>query len=157
VPLKDILILGFGSDILSDEGLAIQLVLDLKKKWDHLSDFNTYLTFSLDVIPDIAGYEKLIMIDTVEDVIVGNVNKFLLNEYKPTLHIKNYHDISLKQAIAYGKKIELELPKNIELITVSIDEIGLIDDSFSKSLIQNYQRILFEVESLIYKTIFQPV
>jgi hydrogenase maturation protease len=156
VPLKDILILGFGSDILSDEGLAVRLVQDLKKKWPELADFNTYLTFSLDVIYDIIGYETLIMIDTVEDLIVGNVNRFLLNEYIQTLHINNYHDISLKQAIAYGKKIEIELPVNIELITISITEIGLIDDSFSKSLNQIYQRILFELESIVNKIIIQP-
>lgn len=155
MPSKDTLVLGFGSDILSDEGIAIRLVNDLKRKWEKHADFLTHLTFSLDVLNDIAAYKRLVLIDANLSKKIGEVQCYSIDEYPDTLHLVNYHDISLKGGIEYAQKIGFEVPEYIGIITISISQLGFIHDDFSKELSRKYKSILSEIEQLIEDFIFQ--
>ena len=155
MPLKEILVIGFGSDILSDEGVAIRLVNDLKGKWHKWVDFNTFLTFSLDVLNAFSGYAHMVLIDACMDEVVGKVNCFSLNNCPQTLHLLNYHDVSLKDGIEYGKKIDIELPVQIQVLTISISQAGIINDLFSKALEENYPKVLMETDKFIEDHILQ--
>lgn len=156
-PSKEILILGFGSDILSDEGIAIRLIHDLKKNWNEQADLNTYLTFSLDVIYDIAGYENIFFIDASEDIIPGKVRCLSFEKYKQTLHLNNYHDVSLIEGLDFGKKLGLKISSDVIIISISVSEIGLIDDQFSIELQKKYPQILKETDQLIKDHVMQFV
>ena len=155
MPSKDTLVLGFGSDILSDEGIAIRLVNDLKRKWEKHADFLTHLTFSLYVLNDIAAYKRLVLIDANLSKKIGEVQCYSIDEYPDTLHLVNYHDISLKGGIEYAEKIGFEVPRHIGIITISISQLGFIHDDFSKELSKKYKSILSEIEQLIEDFIFQ--
>lgn len=154
---KDILILGFGSDILSDEGLAIRLLDDLKNKWSKQADINTFLTFSLDVIHEISGYNTLYLIDTFENGNAGNLQTFSIENYKQTLHLNNYHDISLSDGIKLGVKLGLKMPSEIHIMAISISNIGFINNSLSPEIEENYTQILMELESVLNESILQTI
>ena len=155
MPSKDTLILGFGSDILSDEGIAISLVNDLKIKWQKHVDFLTQLTFNLDVLNDIAAYKRVVLIDADFSKNIGKVRCYSIDDYPDTLHLVNYHDISLKGGIEYAKRIGFEIPEQIDVITISISQLGFIDDELSMELKKKYTSILSEIEKLIEDSIFQ--
>ena len=146
---KEILILGFGSDVLSDEGIALHVLKDLEKKWNKIADFNTYLVFNLDVINDIAAYKTLILIDACEDELEGIVKSFPLDDYIPTLHLSNYHDTSLPEGIAFGRHMDFEMPEKIEIISISINQIGLIGNELTKNLKEDYETILNKTEEIL--------
>jgi len=154
---KEILILGFGSDVLSDEGIALHVLKDLEKKWNKIADFNTYLVFNLDVINDIAAYKTLILIDACEEELEGIVKNFPLEDYIPTLHLSNYHDTSLPEGIAFGRQMDFEMPEKIEIITISIKEIGLIGNDLTKKLKGNYDAILEKIEGIITELVLDSV
>ena len=154
---KEILILGFGSDVLSDEGIALHVVHDLEKKWNKIVDFNTYLVFNLDVISDIIDYKTLILVDACEEESVGMINSFPLEDYIPTLHLSNYHDTSLPEGIAFGRQMGLGMPEKIEIITISIKDIGLIDNDLSENLKKKYDNILEKTEEIITELVLDSV
>ena len=149
VSSKEILILGFGSDVLSDEGIALHVLKDLEKKWNKIADFNTYLVFNLDVINDIAAYKTLILIDACEEELEGIVKNFPLEDYIPTLHLSNYHDTSLPEGIAFGRQMDFEMPEKIEIISISINQIGLIGNELTKNLKESYKTILNKTEEIL--------
>ena len=149
VSSKEILILGFGSDVLCDEGIALRVVQDLEKKWNKIADFNTYLVFNLDIVNDIKGYKTLILVDACEDETEGIINSFQLEDYILTLHLSNYHDTSLPEGIAFGRKMDFEIPEKIEIITISIKDIGLIDNDLSENLKKKYDYILEKTEEIL--------
>lgn len=146
---KEILILGFGSDVLSDEGIALYVLKDLEKKWNKIANFNTYLVFNLDVINDIAAYKTLILIDACEEELEGIVKNFPLEDYIPTLHLSNYHDTSLPEGIAFGRQMDFEMPEKIEIISISINQIGLIGNELTKNLKESYETILNKTEEIL--------
>ncbi len=154
---KDILILGFGSEILSDEGLALRLTTDLKNNWFNHADINNFLTFSLDVVHEIAGYKTLFLIDTYENASVGKLQTFSIENYKQTLHLNNYHDIALTDGINLGFELGLKMPADIYIIAISISNIGYINNSLSPEIEENYTQILTKVESVLKERIFQSV
>lgn len=146
---KEILILGFGSDVLSDEGIALYVLKDLEKKWNKIANFNTYLVFNLDVINDIAAYKTLILIDACEEELEGIVKNFPLEDYIPTLHLSNYHDTSLPEGIAFGRQMDFEMPEKIEIISISINQIGLIGNELTKNMKESYETILNKTEEIL--------
>jgi hydrogenase maturation protease len=156
VSIKNTLILGFGSEMLSDEGLAVRLVEDLKNNWRETVALNTHLCFSLDVVQEIAGCNNLILIDTIEGEEAGMVNTCSVESYQPSLHLNNYHDISLKDGIELGYKLGFNMPSKIVIITISISRIGYISDLVSSEIETTYARILTKVENMIKDSIYQP-
>ena len=155
--IKNTRILGFGSEMLSDEGLAVRLVHDLKRKWHVLSELNTYLCFSLDVVHEMAGCQKLLLIDTMEGKEAGSVKKFTLENYIPTLHLNNYHDVSLQEGFQFGNKLGLHMPSNVLVIAIAIKKLGYISNLMSPEIEMNYAKIFSEVENMIEENIYHPV
>ncbi len=149
--MKKNLILGIGSEILSDEGIVLMLIDDLKSEFEEKTDFTTALTGSLDLINEINGYENLLILDTIKSVNgePGAVNDFDLDDYRPTMHLENFHDSSLPVTIALGRKLGYELPKKIHIITVEISDNKTISDKLSSQLSIKYNSIYRKIRHLV--------
>ena len=149
--MKKNLILGIGSEILSDEGIVLMLIDDLKSEFEEKTDFTTALTGSLDLINEINGYENLLILDTIISVNgePGSVNDFDLDDYQPTMHLENFHDSSLPVTIALGRKLGYELPKKIHIITVEISDNKTISNQLSPQISLKYNAIYQEIMRLV--------
>ena len=151
---NDILILGLGSGILTDDGLPLKIVADLQK--DKLVEglhFRTANTGGLDMLDHFSGFSTVIIIDTftTKKGIPGKVRCFTPgdDEFVETFHLSSYHDTTFSLTLALGKKLGLHIPEQIWILAIEIIE-GLEFSTQSSEMIESaYPDILREVKETI--------
>lgn len=148
--MKDVLILGFGSEILSDESIVPRIFQQLKNEISEV-EYSLYLTLSLDLLNDINGYSKIIVIDTVKtrQGSPGYVQCYSLRNYQPTLHLENIHDISFPDMAELGKLLDYSIPEDISIIAIEIVDHETITNELSPLISLAYTSIYSKVLQMI--------
>ncbi|MBN1598540.1 MAG: hydrogenase maturation protease [Bacteroidales bacterium] len=145
---KTTLILGIGNDILSDDGIGIRLVNDLKVQLDEDTlQFDTLNVGGLEIVEQIQPYNKVIIIDAIKTKqgVPGEVMHLTPEIFKQTSHISSFHDISFLTAIKFGHKIGMNIPEQIDIIAIEIVEDMVFSSQLSPIIQKRYKRILKEV------------
>jgi hydrogenase maturation protease len=153
---KDILILGFGSDILMDSGIGPKLIRFLNSKLANPRiSYDNALVGGLDLIEIIRDYKKVIIIDSTKTLngIPGSVYYYTPGNFKETLHISLVHDISFATALQLGKELDIQITENINIIAIEIVDYLTLGNNFSPQLQEKYPEIKKEVEAAIKKMI----
>jgi hydrogenase maturation protease len=125
-------VLGLGNPILSDDGLGIKVarLVQGRARWPGLSVMETSLA-GLDVLEALAGFEKVIIIDAVQTgrSAPGRISRLTADEAPPCRHCAGAHDVDLFSALALGKKLGLNLPKEIVIFGVeALDVLTLCEE-----------------------------
>lgn len=153
---SQILILGLGNDILSDDGIGPRLVADMSER-DPDSKFDYLISASggLEIIEYLHGYSRIIFIDAIRTTggKPGDIFHFRPADFKETSNLSNLHDINFITALRLGKTLNLELPSDIHIIAVEIVDDMHFNDKLSLELEEKYPEILRKTESLINKII----
>ncbi|MFC2136852.1 hydrogenase maturation protease, partial [Bacteroidota bacterium] len=105
------LLLGLGSDILSDEGIGIRIIQLLEHTNLRLiTDFKTLNIGSPELIEIIKDYKKVFIIDAIKTKSkqVGEIHYLDLNNFQKTINLSNPHDIPFIDTINLGKSIYKE-------------------------------------------------
>jgi hydrogenase maturation protease len=118
------IVLGVGNPILQDDGVGFHVIEALRKK--HLNDqgitIDTACTGGLNLLDLIRGYEKVILVDAInqDQGAPGEVKQFTVRD-ATSLHSGNPHDVSLAEALTLAKNLgETSLPKEIILIGIVV-------------------------------------
>lgn len=149
---KPVLILGIGNKILTDDGIGIRLIEDLQHRFDPgMVDFKTACCGGLEIVELMQGYEEVILLDAIKTRSgkPGVIYCFTLEDFKDTLHISNFHDISFLIALDFGKKSGLEIPEHIKILAIEIVEDMVFDEEFSPPIRARYREIREEVFDLL--------
>ncbi|MEE9440779.1 MAG: hydrogenase maturation protease [Candidatus Thermoplasmatota archaeon] len=120
-------VLGVGNPILSDDGVGIHVVNQLKQ---HINNPNITideaLTGGMNLLDLLLGYDKAIIIDAVKttgDGEEGEVKRIPLGGFS-TMHSCNPHDVSLTEAIQMAEKLgETRIPKEIIIIGIMMKKL----------------------------------
>jgi hydrogenase maturation protease len=150
--MNKVLILGLGNEFLSDVGIGVKIVNDIRNLFPvEKADFLTLITGSLDMIEELSGYELVIIIDAIKtkDGIPGKVSCFSLKEYQPTIHLDNFHDVRFPDSIKLAAELGLKVPKRILIIAIEIVEYSEFKNELSAQLNTTYNIILQNIVSLI--------
>lgn len=147
------LILGFGNEILTDDGIAVKIVKSLKDlDKDPKISYETAWLGGLEILDYFNNtYNKAVFIDAVktgEDK-PGTVKKFDLQDFTETLHLSNFHDASFVNTIKLGRKLGYSIPDHIKIISIEIVEDEEFSVSFSKEIEEKYQDIVVSVSEMI--------
>ncbi len=120
------IILGVGNSILSDDGVGIHVVNELKKQINHPNiTIDEAITGGMNLLELLLGYDKAIIIDAVKTKNGGDgeVRRIPLSNFS-TIHSCNPHDVSLIEAIDMAKKMgENRIPKEIIVIGIMMKEM----------------------------------
>lgn len=146
------LILGLGNEFLTDDGIGVKIVNDIRNYISpEKADFLTLITGSLDMIEELSGHDPVIIIDAIKtkNGIPGNVTSFSLHEYQPTIHLDNFHDVRFHDSIRLAVELGLRVPERILIIAVEIVEYSEFNNELSSQLKLVYNIILQKVVSLI--------
>jgi len=146
--LKDKLILGIGNDILSDDGIGPKIVQALKKDVDRENiSFMTAASGGLDILELIKDYHKVIIIDAIKtkDGIPGTIYYLTPANFKETLHISSFHDVSFLTALKVADKLDIPVPQQIDIIAIEIVEDLTFSSEFSKAIADKYEVIYKEI------------
>jgi len=146
------LILGFGSDALSDDGLPIRLVNDLKvvQSTDRFT-FETSAVGGLELLELLGGYGKAVLIDTqlTGRRNPGEVSFFTPQDFEETFHLSSQHDLSFHDTLRLAKEMDIPFPKDIQIIAIEIVENKRLSFEFSEMIEDKYLTILSRIWSVI--------
>lgn len=147
-----ILVIGCGNLLMGDDGFGIHVLEELEK-----SDLPENIklidigTSSLDILHQLEGIDKVIIIDAVKSgnepgVVYRLTEKDLLY---PDLNFLSLHELKLEHTLSIGKKIlGKKFPKEIIIFGVEVERIeGRIE------LSPKLKKVLPKVVNLVFKEI----
>lgn len=146
---SDILILGIGNDILTDDAIGPKIVKRLQEdlSYDNIS-FLTAAAGGLEILEMIKNYQQVIIIDAIKtrDGIPGTVYYLTPENFKETLHISSFHDVSFLTALKLAAKLEIPVPGRIDIIAIEIVEDLTFSNDFSEEIAPKYDNIYSEIK-----------
>lgn len=149
---KQTLILALGSEILRDDGIPIKILNELKKnKSFRQCDFKSANIGGLDLLELITGYKRVFIIDSMKTMqgIPGNVLLIDALDIKRTMHLTEFHNVSLTTILALGEMLDYSMPKNIYIIAVEIVEDKVFTSEISNRLLKRFSNITERVTQII--------
>ena len=150
------LILGLVNDILTDDGIGPKLVMELQKVFEYPDvSFKTAATGGLEILELIKDYSNAIIIDAIKtnNGIPGTIYYLTPSNFKETLHVSSFHDISFLTALNLAEKMDLTIPDQINIIAIEIVEDLTFSDKFSPLITEKYNQIFQEVVESVRKMI----
>ena len=155
IPIRnaEILVLGVGNPILSDDGVGIHVVTELEKNYSNISniEFDELSTGGLSLAERFIGYKKVIMVDAIviENQKPGEVHRLTIDDFKKTKHMYCAHDCNL--ATAYDILVKELGPENLpdEVIIIGIEVERY--DSFSEELTESATKAVPKAVAMVEK------
>ena len=147
-----ILILGVGNPILSDDGVGIHVLEELRKKYSNISglEFDDLSTGGLSLAERFIGYEKVIMIDALalDNGTPGAVHKLTIEDFGTTKRMYCAHDCNLATAYDVLKK-ELgpeKMPDEVIIIGIEAENFNEFSESLSEKVAKAIPKAVAMVE-----------
>ena len=131
------LILGLGNPILRDDGVGIKVAKEIGRRLDSSSiDVKEASIAGLDLLELIQGYTKVVLIDSIQvkGRMPGEIIPLDLNDLRPTIRLSSPHDVNFATALELGKKLGLNLPQEIRIYAIQVEDISTFDENCSPSI-----------------------
>lgn len=144
---KKSLVLGIGNPILTDDGIGPKIVDILGKEFASPNvEFRCEALGGLEILEIVVGYEKVLIFDAIRTKggIPGDVYYFVPDNFKETMHLSSFHDVSFLTALELGKMLKLDMPSKIEIIAIEIVEDLVFSEQFSEPVAKRFTEILQE-------------
>ena len=131
------LILGLGNPILRDDGVGIQVAKEIGRRLISSSiEVKEASIAGLDLLELIQGYTKVVLIDSIQvrGKMPGEILPLDLNDLRLTLRLSSPHDVNFATALELGKKLGLNLPQEIRIYAIQVEDISTFDENCSPSI-----------------------
>ena len=123
--LEKTLILGIGNPILSDDGVGIKIVRRIAEQTSRKDiEIKETCVGGFSIIDEIAGYQKVIMVDAVRtrEGKPGNIYRFTPDDFKSSIHLSTPHTIDFATAMTLAQKYGYDLPESIEIYGIEVED-----------------------------------
>lgn len=119
------LVLALGNPILSDDGVAHEVADRLAGRLDY-TDIIKSSAATMDIIPKLAGYERLVVVDAIQrgSAPPGTVYRLSLNDFADTVRPSSPHDINFATAFRMVKKWGYDIPADIRIYGIEAVELS---------------------------------
>ncbi|MFC2118541.1 hydrogenase maturation protease [Bacteroidota bacterium] len=142
---EKIIVLGFGNEILTDDGIGVRIVKKIQNEEIFSSmSFDVGWLGGMEILDFIENYDTAVFIDAIrtKDGSPGDVYHFTPGDFLETLHLSNVHDTSFENTIKMGRKLGMVIPDTIHVLAVEIVEDLVFSKSFSPKVEKKYPEIL---------------
>ena len=153
---KNILILGLGNEILTDDSIGPRLAREICAALDDPRiHFETAAIGGLELLELIRDYKKVIIIDAIKTLNgkPGDVYFMTPASFRETSNISNLHDISFLTALELAKTLEIPVPSEILIIAVEIVEDLVFSTELTPEVNVRYPEILKEAGEMVKELI----
>lgn len=150
------LVLGFGSDALSDDGLPVRLIQDIKVLESHSRiTFETSAVGGLELLELLEGFNTAVLIDTqlTSRRKPGEIHEFTPANFEETFHLSSQHDVTFHEALRFAKEMGISMPDDIRIIAIEVVENKKLSFEFSDEIQDNYPGILAQIRLAINKIV----
>lgn len=152
------LVLGLGNPILTDDGVGIYVVREiasrLTRQAPHLDiDVAEASVGGLRLLDTLAGYRRAILVDAIQtpDGEPGTIYRLHPTDLRQSLHAGSSHDLSLPDALALGRSLDMELPADKAFIVFAIEVQDVL--SFGEECTPAAAKAIPEVVDMVHKEI----
>jgi len=125
------LILGLGNPYLCDDSAGLKVIKLLEKRLSNPDvSLNETSLAGINLLDYLVGYDKAIIVDaiTTPDGEPGSIYCLSPEEFDTTCHTTSSHDIGVIAAIELGKRLELSMPKVIEIIGIEAGDVSTLTE-----------------------------
>lgn len=140
------LILALGNPILSDDGVAHEVADRLEKRLQQ-TDIIKSSAATMDIIPKLAGYEQLVVVDAIQlgSVPPGTVHRFSLAELAGTVRLSSPHDINFATALQMGKEWGYDIPADIRIYGIEVKELSRFSEGCTPEVSEKLDEIVEQI------------
>jgi hydrogenase maturation protease len=125
------LVLGLGNPILTDDGVGVLVAEEVRARLpeDTSIDITEVSVGGLTLMETMIGYERVILVDAfqrLDGCCPGKVHKMSLEDLRsisPTQHSASPHDTSLVTALETGQRMGLQLPHDITIFAIEVENV----------------------------------
>jgi hydrogenase maturation protease len=92
-----------------------------------------------------------VIIDAIKtkDGVPGTIYYLTPENFKETLHISSFHDVSFLTALRLAEKLEISIPEKIDIIAIEIVEDLTFSNEFSEDIAIKYEVIYNEIRDYL--------
>ena len=148
------IILGLGSEILTDDGIGSKIVRSLEEQSLFSNfDYKTALTGGLDILEIIKDYDHVLIIDAIKTAKypAGTLLYFASENYLETVHLSSIHDADFQTIIELGNNLSYNMPQTIDIIAIEVKEIYEFSSNLSEYLENSFPDILQNIKKWLLK------
>jgi hydrogenase maturation protease len=146
------LVLGIGNTILSDDGVGCRVAQRLKRRLQGRDDVTVKETSlsGLSLLDDVAGYERLIVIDAIQTQggKPGAIYKLSPDDFKKG-RMAIIHDLGLFSTLELGRKLDMEMPREVIIFAIEAKDMVTFSEKLSpeveKAIPRAVGRVMREV------------
>lgn len=141
------LVLGVGNILLSDEGLGVRAVEELKKKYRFSNDVELMDggTLGIDLLYFMEGFERLLLVDAVlGGCAPGTLYRFEGDEVKAYFRKKvSAHELGIQEVLALAQMLGKD-PKEVVLVGMEPESLD-ISLELSQTIRSKFNQLIFAV------------
>jgi len=152
-----ILVLGIGNELAGDDIIGIKAVREVEKIGPSGVDYIQISTGGLQILESILGYEKVLIVDSIETISPEKrILKLESEDFINATFLSSPHDVNFPTALEIGKKTSPELmPKLMKIIGIEIPIQEYISEKVSEETIAKMptlkKMILNEINQFLKK------
>jgi hydrogenase maturation protease len=149
------LILGLGNPILSDDSVGFRIAQALMGRFDEEEVMVMESDLAgLSLLDLLLGYDKVIIVDSIQtrEGKVGQVYRLSPEDFAATRHAVSPHDVNLITALELGKRLGLDMPKEIVIFAIEVQDVV----TFSESCTPEVERAIPEVVEMVAEEVEKP-
>jgi hydrogenase maturation protease len=153
------LLLGLGNELYGDDGIGIHVIRLLREEAEkkegtaallrgvHLEECSLSGLSLLDII---AGYDRLIIVDTIkrQSPVPGRVHLLEERDIR-SLPGPSPHYVSVPQAVEIGRRIGLHMPSQVRIVAVEAKNMYSLGEGLSSKMTASLPAILRRVKSVL--------
>lgn len=153
------LLLGLGNELYGDDGIGIHAVRKIKEKAAKNQPSNPALEnvvveesslSGLALLDVIVGYDRLVLVDTIERAspLPGRVH-LLEEEHIRAVPGPSPHYVSIPQMIELGRRLGLHVPSRIRIVAVEAKNIHRLGEGLSPEMEERLLSIIQSIEAVL--------
>lgn len=152
--LKQILVYGLGSDILTDAGIGPKLIDWLTLHCDHPEIiYKKAPLFMIEFLFSMQGFSKIFFIDCiiVKDQRAGTFDHYTINDFKPSLHVNNIHDHPLIEIQDIADETNFDITDDIHFITINVNDVYSFGEDLTPEVEDAFPMMASQIREIILK------
>ena len=148
----NILIVGLGSPIMSDDAIGLEVVEEIEKMKIDGIETRQEAIGGLDIIPVLWGYKKVIIVDAIQtkQYEPGTIMFFNPEDFDDTIGDASAHDINLATAMRIGREVEPdEMPDIVQFVAIEVEDIITVHEGMTPKVVEAKPKAIKAVLELI--------
>jgi len=149
--LMPLLLMGIGNPILTDDSVGIKIARGIKARMPDLDIVETMET-GAGIMDVIAGYERLVIIDSIKTgkEAAGFLYRLQLSDAGLLSNLSCAHGVDIISAIRLGRTFGCEMPKMITIYAVEIEDNTTFGESCTLAVTERIPSIIDEILKDLY-------